>query len=212
MKKGFLFLFALSTMMGLFAQNQQRGTTTRTTVAASAPTKRYAVVDTNMLSIAKEVNKVVNEYRVSNGMEALKMQKELNDIAFDHSRRMAKGEIAFSHLDFHDRVNKIDKYANIPYHTAENLYAHAIAPSKLPAAALKGWYNSKGHKKNMDGAFLHTGIGVCRSASGEYFITQVFVGKATFLLAGAGAKGIDELEELSEDHTTGTISPKPVSE
>lgn len=210
MKKGFILIFVFCLSVGIFAQNNNRGASTQ--MSRTTPIRTYTISDTNMLSIAKEVQKVVNDYRVSNGLSALKMQKELNDIAFEHSRRMAKGEIAFSHLDFHDRVNKIDKYANIPYHTAENLYAHAIAPSKLPAAALKGWYNSKGHKKNMDGAFIHTGIGVCRSASGEYFITQVFVGKATFLLAGAGAKGIEELEEQSEDHTTGTISPVPVKE
>ncbi len=195
-------------MASIFAQNRSRGTSYQSTT--TAPARVYAVPDTNMLSVAKNVLKLVNEYRVSNGFVALKMQKELNQIAFEHSQRMAKGQIAFSHLDFHDRVQKIDRYANIPYHTAENLYAHNTAASKLPAAALKGWYNSKGHKKNMEGAFIHTGIGVCRSASGEYFITQVFVGKATFLLAGT--KGVEELEEQAEDETTGTISPKPVQE
>lgn len=203
MKKGVAFLIASCLFVGVFAQNVYRQVSNRTT--SVTPTRSYPVPDTNMLSIAKQVMKAVNDYRVSQGLVALKMQKELNDIAFEHSRRMAKGEIAFSHLDFQARVQKIDRYANIPYHTAENLYAHNIAPSKLPSAALKGWYNSTGHKKNMDGAFLHTGIGVCRSASGEYFITQVFVGKATFLLTGT--KGVEEIEELSEDRTTGLVSP-----
>lgn len=168
----------------------------------------YSVPDTNMISIAKVVYKLVNDYRASHGLETLKMQKELNDIAFEHSHLMAQGKIPFSHLDFHERVKKIDKYAYIPYRTAENLYAHKIDIKKFSTEALKGWINSPGHKKNMEGAFIHTGLGVCRSKTGELFVTQIFVGKASFLLAGA--KGIEELEE---DLTTGLVSPKsPVEE
>jgi hypothetical protein len=100
------------------------------------------------------------------------------------------------------------EYANISYRTAENLYAHNINSQKFPNEALKGWINSAGHKKNMEGAFIHTGLGVCRSKTGELFVTQLFVGKASYLLAGT--KGIEDLEQ--NDDTTGTISPKPVEE
>ncbi|MBX7240398.1 MAG: CAP domain-containing protein [Bacteroidia bacterium] len=204
--KYFVLFFALMSICvtNLSAQSS-RGGYSRTTYYSKPKPEVYTIPDTNMMSIAKKVHEVVNNYRKKNGLAALKMQRELNDIAFAHSKKMATGQIPFSHLDFHDRVKMVDQYANIPYRTAENLYAHKISPSQIPNEALQGWYNSPGHKKNMDGQFIHTGIGVCRSKSGEIFITQLFVGKASFLLAGT--KGVEDLEV--EDETTGLISPPP---
>ncbi len=195
-----LFTFILLPASGVFAQQYRGG------YAYNRPKPEVFIVpDTNMISVAKKVNEVVNNYRKQNGLTALKMQRELNDIAFEHSRKMALGIIPFSHTDFHERVKKVDRYANIPYRTAENLYAHKINPSKIPNEALQGWYNSPGHKKNMDGQFIHTGIGVCRSKTGEIYVTQLFVGKASFLIAGT--KGIEALEQI--DESTGLISPPP---
>lgn len=197
-----VLLLGFITIASLSAQTTYRGRPT------SSRTETYTVPDTNMLSVAKDVWKLVNEYRASKGLPALKMQKALNKIAFDHSYKMATGQVPFSHINFHDRVKLIDQYANIPYRTAENLYAHKISINKFPYEAIKGWINSPGHKKNMDGQFIHTGLGVCRSASGELFVTQLFVGKASFLLDGA--KGVENLEP--QDETTGLISPKPVED
>ena len=204
-----LVVFALFSFLGLnlSAQTYRGGYSHQTAYHPKPKVEVYSIPDTNMVSIAKQVLEVVNDYRIENGKTALKMQRELNQIAFEHSKKMATGEIPFSHTDFSERVKMIDQYANIPYRTAENLYAQKISPSKIPYEALKGWYNSPGHKKNMDGQFIHTGIGVCRSRTGEIFITQLFVGKASFLLAGA--KGIEELE--TPDLTTGLISPFPVT-
>lgn len=198
-------LFSLAFILSLqFAAAQQRYRGTKTQYKPKQ-TAYYTVPDTNMLSLAKAVYQVVNDYRQSVGLSKLKMQRELNDIAFEHSYRMASGKIAFSHQDFHERVKMVDKYANISYRTAENLYAHQIAPNKFAKEALKGWLGSPGHKKNMDGAFIHTGLGVCRSKTGELFVTQIFVGKASYLIAGT--KGIEELDALD----TGQISPTPTA-
>ncbi len=205
MKYFVLFFTFLSICVVNLSAQSSRGGYTRTTYYSKPKPEVYTIPDTNMISIAKKVHEVVNNYRKQNGMSALKMQKELNDIAFAHSKKMATGAIPFSHTDFHDRVKMVDQYANIPYRTAENLYMHKISPSKIPNEALQGWYNSPGHKKNMDGQFIHTGIGVCRSRTGEIYVTQLFVGKASFLLAGS--KGIEDLEV--EDETTGLISPPP---
>lgn len=205
MKKVILFSLSYLCFFAYINAQNYRGTASYQPQKKVNPT--YTVPDTNMISIAKVVYKLVNGYRESHGLETLKMQKELNDIAFEHSHLMAQGKIPFSHLDFHERVKKVDKYANIPYRTAENLYAHKIDIKKFSAEALKGWINSPGHKKNMEGAFIHTGLGVCRSKTGELFVTQIFVGKASFLLATA--KGIEELEE---DLTTGLVSPIPPTE
>ena len=47
---------------------------------------------------------------------------------------------------------------------------------KDPArAAVEGWKNSPGHRKNMLGKFSLTGIGIARGKKGAYFFTQIFI-------------------------------------
>ncbi|MEM6262428.1 MAG: CAP domain-containing protein [Bacteroidota bacterium] len=123
-----------------------------------------------------EVYRAVNTYRKSIGLNALSMKKELNAIALEHSNDMAKGRVPFSHNGFQGRVNKVRKYAKIPYRVAENLYGNT-ARYQLATTALRDWLNSPGHAKNIKGNFLFTGMGIARSKEGEYFITQIFVGK-----------------------------------
>lgn len=126
--------------------------------------------------VAQGVHKLVNQYRSKIGMYPLRITIELNEIALKHSQAMASGEVPFSHDGFEERVEAVKKYAKTPYRVAENLYA-TTSKSYVSNEALKGWLESPGHKKNIHGNWIFTGIGVARSAQGEYFITQLFVGK-----------------------------------
>ena len=152
------------------------------TESVVSPSEQYAVRyhPPHHFYVAKEVYTLVNGYRESKGLRTLKNQKELNEIAFEHSNAMANGKIGFSHSGFEQRVREVKQYAYVAYKVAENLYAIVSKDSvRVPHQALEGWIESPGHKKNMEGDFLFTGIGVDRSRGGEYFITQLFVGKYT---------------------------------
>jgi uncharacterized protein YkwD len=126
--------------------------------------------------IAKEVFEIVNTYRKSKGLRALRPKVRLNEIAYAHSLDMSKERVPFSHTGFDNRVRLVREYAHVPYRVAENLYA-IEADRNIARYALKGWIDSPGHKVNMEGDWLFTGVGVSRSKSGEYFVTQIFVGK-----------------------------------
>lgn len=126
--------------------------------------------------IEQNVHRLVNNYRKRRGLRSLQIKRELNKIAMKHSRDMAAGRVDFSHNGFQDRVAAVRRYAKIPYRVAENLYA-TTNPDEVAQYAMNGWLNSSGHKKNLDGNYIFTGIAVARSRSGEYFVTQLFVGK-----------------------------------
>lgn len=126
--------------------------------------------------VAKEVYVQTNRYRKSVGRNALRAQKELNAIAKQHSQAMASGQRPFSHQGFDQRVEEIKAYAKKDWRVAENLYA-TYNTNNIGAHVLKDWIASPGHKENLDGRFIFTGIGVARSKSGEYFITQLYVGR-----------------------------------
>ncbi len=126
--------------------------------------------------VAKDVFVQTNRYRKSIGLNALKVQRELNSIAQKHSQAMASGQIPFSHQGFDQRVEEVKAYAKKDWRVAENLYA-TFNTRNIGGQALKGWVESPGHKENLHGRFIFTGIGVARSKTGEYFITQLYVGR-----------------------------------
>ncbi|MEL7340971.1 MAG: CAP domain-containing protein [Bacteroidota bacterium] len=126
--------------------------------------------------IAQEVHARVNQYRKAQGLSPLKAKKELNAIAFRHSQAMAAGKVPFSHQGFDQRVEEVKAYAKKDWRVAENLYA-SYYRQDIGRLALKDWRESPGHKENLEGRFIFTGIGVARSAKGEIFITQLYVGR-----------------------------------
>jgi uncharacterized protein YkwD len=47
-----------------------------------------------------------------------------------------------------------------------------------PAAdAVRGWLASRGHRENIEGPYELTGVGVVSNAKGEFYFTQIFVGR-----------------------------------
>jgi uncharacterized protein YkwD len=65
------------------------------------------------------------------------------------------------------------------YHTcariAENV-AWNDRPEDLSArVAVAGWLQSAGHRANIEGNYLSTGIGVARAPGGALYYTQIFV-------------------------------------
>ena len=129
------------------------------------------------LKIAKEVHARVNKYRTAKGLRPLKVRVQLNEIARKHSEDMAAGRLPFSHKGFDGRVDAVRKYAKVPYRVAENLYATYPHQTRIAYDAVRDWLKSPGHKENIDGNWLYTGISVIKNAKGEYYITQLFVGK-----------------------------------
>jgi uncharacterized protein YkwD len=95
----------------------------------------------------------------------------MTQIARIHSENMANGKATFSHDGFEGRAKAI----TIPYQSvAENL-AYNMGYSDPVRKAVEGWIKSEGHRKNMEGQFNLTGIGIAKNAKGEYYFTQLFV-------------------------------------
>jgi uncharacterized protein YkwD len=50
-----------------------------------------------------------------------------------------------------------------------------VASGQMTAReVVNGWLKSPGHKKNIEGNFVLTGIGYARSKKGDIYFTQIF--------------------------------------
>lgn len=113
----------------------------------------------------------VNHYRRSKGLNALALDEGISHQAKQHSLDMAEKKMTFGHQDFDKRIVQIKKNLSAFGGGAEN-----IAYFKLPPqAVVKKWLTSPGHKRNIEGRYNLTGIGIIQDKKGWIYYTQIFI-------------------------------------
>ena len=124
------------------------------------------------------VNDLVNEHRAGRGLKPLALSPEISAIARVHSEDMASGRVPVSHAGADARAEKISNL--IPYQGfGENVAKMNRGREGGEAKAARGgWLQSPGHRRNIEGDFTLTGIGIARSGDGAYYFTQLFVSPA----------------------------------
>lgn len=128
---------------------------------------------TSAPALERLVYQQVNQFRRLRNLPALALDERISQQARLHSQRMANGSVPFSHEGFEQRGRSIDQVMtnqgiseNVAYNQG---YADPIAE------AIQGWIASEGHRRNLEGQFDLTGIGVAQNSRGQFFFTQIFV-------------------------------------
>ncbi len=115
----------------------------------------------------------VNEHRRSLGLQKLEVLNTAAVQAYLHSKDMATGKTGFGHSGFDRRISNIMQAEGRISASAEN-----VAYGELTAKeVVKGWLNSPGHKRNIEGNYALTGIGTYKDKEGVVFFTQIFLRK-----------------------------------
>lgn len=156
-----LFVFALFFISSFTACAQVRDLHNRLTA--------YNRID--LANMNSRILQLVNEHRQSIGKGALKMIDVASAQAAQHSRDMMNKNTPFGHEGFEDRVDVIKKNTGFISAAAEN-----VAYGQLTAEqVVDGWLHSSGHRKNIEGDYNLTGIGVAQNGQGIIYFTQIFV-------------------------------------
>lgn len=122
----------------------------------------------------QEVFDLINAKRVANGLSALKIDDELQNVARIKAQDMVDNNY-FSHTSpIYGSPFDMIKSFGISYKTAgEN-----IAGNSSNSGAVNAWMNSSGHKANiLNSSFNYTGIGVVSSPKYGKIYVQMFMGK-----------------------------------
>ncbi len=124
-------------------------------------------------ALERLVYQQINQFRRLRNLPALALDERISQQARLHSQRMANGSVPFSHEGFEQRGRSIDQIiAN--QGVSENVAYNQGYPDPI-AEALQGWIASEGHRRNLEGQFELTGIGVAQNSRGQFFFTQIFV-------------------------------------
>lgn len=140
----------------------------------SSPAEKSSATTTlSPASLEQQILLEVNEYRKKKGLPALRTNTVIATEASVHSQAMARKQVAFGHGGYGARVKRISQRLEGIAGSAEN-----VAVGKMSAReVVQRWINSATHRKNIEGPYNLTGIGVSRDATGKFFYTQLFIHK-----------------------------------
>lgn len=134
--------------------------------------RSFALVENNQTTdIQKNILEGINAYRLERGLTPLKLEGAISKIATSHSEDMAENAIPFGHDGFKNRMEKIFQQFHSKW-IAENV---AYAGDKNSQTIINLWLNSKGHRKNIEGNYNLTGIGIAKDKDGSIYATQIFL-------------------------------------
>ncbi len=121
-----------------------------------------------------EVFNLINKQRENNGLEPLKINSEVQNVARIKAKDMVDNNY-FSHTSpiYGSPFNMLDNF-KVSYKTAgEN-----IAGNSSNSAAVTAWMNSAGHRANiLNSNFNYTGIGVVNGSKYGKIYVQMFIGR-----------------------------------
>ena len=112
----------------------------------------------------------VNQHRRSLGLAPLEMNRAESSVAAQHSRDMASGKAPFGHTGIPARKNAIARQVGPLMSFGENV-AYGQRSAK---EVVDEWLHSPGHRRNIEGNFRLTGIGLARDRQGLIYYTQIF--------------------------------------
>lgn len=116
-----------------------------------------------------ETMKLINDYRLSIGLNAL---EKINHISFkceEHNTYMIANNVV-DHNDFTSRSNNI-----ITVLGAKKVGENVAYNYRTSEAAVKAWLDSPGHKENIEGDFTHFGLSVTTDPkTGKKYYTNIF--------------------------------------
>jgi uncharacterized protein YkwD len=120
----------------------------------------------------------VNHQRAVRGLTPMEIDWDLLAVARGYSRQMAE-EGFFSHIDRQGRDvrRRLDKARISWLMVGENL-SYSNGYVNPVAAALRGWMNSPGHRRNiLEGRYNDSAIGAWIAPDGTIYFTQIFLRK-----------------------------------
>lgn len=138
------------------------------------PSNAETQINNGLTADEKETFDLINAQRTSVGLQALKIDSEVQNVARAKAQDMVKNNY-FSHTSptYGSPFDMLKSYG-VKYKSAgEN-----IAGNSTNQGAVKAWMNSEGHKANiLSSNYNYTGLGVVNSPKYGKIYVQMFIGK-----------------------------------
>ena len=164
MKKPTLWLMALTILFTTFSCSTENNDH-----EAKNVNSEYVVPETKVIEV--EILELINEYRISEGLNALEELDLIKSQAFEHTDYMV--EVSnISHDNFSQRSAFLREYAG-----ANRVSENVAFGYNSPASVVNAWINSESHRSAMVGDYTHFDISAEQDENGYWYFTNIFVKK-----------------------------------
>lgn len=128
----------------------------------------------NLTEEEKKVLYLINQERTKNGLSALKIDDDVQNVARTKALDMVKNNYFSHNSPTYGTPFEMLKHFGVSYKTAgENIAGNSKAESAVTA-----WMNSEGHRKNiLNSSYDYTGIGIANSPKYGKIYVQMFIKK-----------------------------------
>ncbi|PYG90320.1 spore coat assembly protein SafA/uncharacterized YkwD family protein [Ruminiclostridium sufflavum DSM 19573] len=138
------------------------------------PGQKLTIPDqSSVKTMEAEVMRLVNVERSKKGLQALKADWQISRVARYKSQDMINKKY-FSHTSpTYGSPFKMLESFGIRFSSAGENIAYG---QKTPAAVMKSWMGSAGHKANiLSPSYTHIGVGLAKNSNGLCYWTQMFI-------------------------------------
>jgi uncharacterized protein YkwD len=138
---------------------------TESSTPTTAPVTNYTYNNSEL-----EIMKLINDYRVRIGLNALQKNNYISYKCQEHNKYMIANHV-LNHDGFSARSRNIMQLIG-----AKKVGENVARKQKTPEAVVKAWLESPRHKENIKGNFTHFGLSVSTdAATGDKYYTNIFV-------------------------------------
>ncbi|WP_203255664.1 CAP domain-containing protein [Hyunsoonleella ulvae] len=121
--------------------------------------------------IEVEILELINNHRLSEGLQPLQSMTIIKSTAFTHTDYMADTQTV-SHANFFTRSNYLKNNAGAKNVSENVAYGYSSAESVVNA-----WMRSESHKKNIEGDFTDFEVSAEKDIDGRWYFTNIFIKK-----------------------------------
>lgn len=122
-------------------------------------------------TIEVEILELINNHRLSLGLNPLTDLALIKSVAFTHTDYMVDND-EVSHANFFERSNYLKQNAGAESVSENVAYGYSSAES-----VVRAWLKSDGHKANIEGDYTNFDISAEVNAEGKWYYTNIFIKK-----------------------------------
>ncbi|GAA4808900.1 CAP domain-containing protein [Litoribaculum gwangyangense] len=129
------------------------------------------LVNVEAKSIEVEILDLINDHRLSKGLNPLTEMNLVKSVAYTHTDYMVdKDEV--SHANFYTRSNYLKTNAGAKTVSENVAYGYSTAQGVVNA-----WLKSDAHKANLEGDFTNFDVSAEKNKEGRWYYTNIFIKK-----------------------------------
>ena len=132
---------------------------------------QLSLVTPESKTIEVEILELINNHRLSLGLNPLGDMSLVKSVAFSHTDYMVDNNVV-SHDNFFIRSSYLKEKAGATYVSENVAYGYTSAES-----VVRAWLKSEGHKANIEGDFTNFDVSAEENEEGRWYYTNIFIKK-----------------------------------